>query len=61
MQTFTVIVAVREKAGLGYMKYRNVSKISSLIKYIRGKGHHVVFANIYDTKSRQLIETIKHL
>lgn len=61
MQTFTVIVAVRGKSGLGYMKYRNVSRISSLIKYMKGKGYQVVFANVYDTKSRQLIETIKHL
>ncbi len=57
MQYYNVILQVKDQSEIKFYKYRHVNKVDSLIDYLEKKGIEVLFVNIYNTKTKEKIES----
>jgi hypothetical protein len=61
-QVYNVIVNVGNESlfNKGYITYHKVNNLNKFIAFINSKYPNWIFANVYDHKTKQKIETIKH-
>jgi hypothetical protein len=54
---YNVILKCIKHQEVVWLKYRTVNKLSNLFQVVESKGYQIDFVNLYDTRTKQKVES----
>lgn len=54
---FNVILKCLKNEQIVFLKYRNVNRLNNLFQLLQEQGYKIDYVNLYDTKTKQKIES----